>query len=404
VEQLAKDVLPLYRTLHQHPELSGQERKTAALLAGELTKLHFDVVQGVGGTGVVGVLRNGPGPTVMLRTELDALPVEEQTGLPFASRARGRLADGRETYVAHACGHDLHMASWLASATWMVRQRASWKGTLLVVAQPAEETLSGALAMLAAGLFTRFPKPDAALAIHTHDGFPVGRVLYTLGPFAAASDSLNLTVYGRGGHGAYPEHTVDPIVIAARIVGALQTITSRERDPRDPVVVTVGSIHGGTKHNVIPDTVTLQIMVRTFAAETRTRVLAAVRRIADGEAAAAGAPRSPELATVEQTEVTHNDPALTRLVLARLTTLLGADALTEIPKELGAEDFGTYGREGVPSVYLGIGAVDPKRHAAARAGGPSLAAQHSGQFAPDLGALRVAIQVEISALLTLLAR
>lgn len=387
--------LVLYSQLHGQPELSGQEVHSAARMAASLRRFGFTVEEHVGGHGVVGVLRNGPGETLMIRTELDALPVLEETGSPHASSVRAVDEQGADVPVMHACGHDLHMAAWTATAELMARQRSEWKGTLMMVAQPAEETLSGARAMLADGLFSRFPKPDVAFAIHDHDQLPLGTVGYTLGPYAASADSIDLLVKGRGGHGAYPQATVDPIVIAARIVTALQTIASRESNPLDPVVVSVGSIHGGTRYNVIPDTVKLQLTIRTYGRLTRERVLAAVKRIAEAEATAAGAPSLPELRLSEGAAEAISDPERTRVAVQALARALPQTSFVELPREMGSEDFGEYARAGVPSVMLGLGVVEPRRYAAAKADDKALPALHSGAFLPWMPAsLEMAVRVE----------
>ncbi len=299
VPGLDPELVAFYIDLHRNPELSLHEEKTAAKLAERLRRLGFEVTTGVGGTGVVGVLRNGAGPTVMLRTELDALPVEEKTGLPYASTVKARNDAGLEVPVMHACGHDVHMTVWVGTAARMVQARASWHGTLVLIAQPAEEVVRGAKAMLADGLYSRFPKPDYVVALHDSPKVPAGKLGYTPGYILASSDSVDVTIYGKGGHGAAPQTTVDPVVIAARTVLALQTIVSRENDPQEPAVVTVGSIHGGTKHNIIPDQVKLQLTVRTYNRDVRQRVLDAIARIARAEAAAAGAAREPTVAVVE---------------------------------------------------------------------------------------------------------
>src|SRR4030081_1048687 len=283
----------LYIDLHQHPELSFHETETAAKLANELRQLGYEVTTGVGRLGVVGVLKNGAGPTVLLRTELDALPVTENTGLPFASTVRTKDDAGNDVGVMHACGHDAHMAAWVGTARIMATNRAAWRGTLVLIGQPAEEIVSGAKAMIADGLLTRFPRPDFALAVHDDARLPSGIVGYHAGPLLSNADAVTITIFGRGGHGARPDATVDPIVIAARTVLALQTIVSREISPFDPAVVTVGSIHGGTRPNIIPAEVNLELTVRSFTDPVRQHLLSAIDRIAKAEAAAAGAPREP---------------------------------------------------------------------------------------------------------------
>jgi hippurate hydrolase len=295
------------------------------------------------------------------------------------------------------------MAAWIGTAELLSSLRRQWKGTLMLVAQPAEEVLTGARALLNDGLFSRFAKPDMAFAIHVHDQLPVGTIGYTYGPFAASADSVDMVVHGRGGHGAYPHTAIDPIVIAARTVVAIQTIVSRENDPTDPAVVTVGAIHGGTKHNVIPDDVELKLTVRTYRVETRNRILASIRRIANAEAAAAGAPEPPSIAIERGTSAAVNDPTRTRLALDALRTASRAWALRELPPEMGSEDFGEYANEGVPSVMLQVGVADPAKYVASRQGGAPLPSIHSGAFLPTRpDSLRIAILVESIAALDFL--
>src|SRR5712691_8830835 len=312
VDAVYPDIETLYIDLHRNPELAFQEVQTAAKLAARVRALGYEVTSGVGRTGIVAVMKNGPGPTVMLRTELDALPVEEKTGLPFASTVVTKNASGQSTPVMHACGHDIHMAAWAGTARLMAEHRDRWHGTLVMVGQPAEEGGGGAAAMLKDGLFTRFARPDFALSLHDDDTLPAGTIGYHPGLFRAMSDGVTITVYGRGGHAAMPYNAVDPVVLASRIVLALQTVVSRENNPIDPVVVTIGSIHGGTQGNIIPDEVRLQLSVRTYTADVRTRTLAAIRRIAKGEAEAAGAPREPQVdAPARGNAPVYNDPKLT---------------------------------------------------------------------------------------------
>jgi hippurate hydrolase len=389
----------LYLDLHQHPELSSQETQTAAKMATQLRDLGYEVTTGVGGTGVVGILKNGAGPTVMLRTELDALPVTENTGLSFASTVRAKNESGQDVGVAHACGHDLHMSAWIGTARIMAASRNTWKGTLMLIAQPAEETGAGAKAMIADGLLTRFKKPDYALAIHDDARSISGMIGYHAGPILTNADAVTIHIYGRGGHGARPEATVDPIVIAARTVLALQTIVSREMSPFDPTVITVGSIHGGTKNNVIPDEVVLQLTVRSFTTPVREHLLSAITRIANAEAAAAGAPKPPLIERVVTAQALVNDPALTQRVSSALLRELGPSVVKEGPPEMVSEDFSEYSLAGVPTLMLRIGAVTPAKYAAAENGGPPLPSLHSSQFAPDLEpTLKAAMVAEVSAL------
>ncbi|MET0402589.1 MAG: amidohydrolase, partial [Cystobacter sp.] len=298
-------LMGLYRELHANPELSLQEKATAARMASEVNALGFTVTTGVGGTGVVAVLKNGPGPVLLIRTDLDGLPVEEATGLPYASKVKALTREGAETRVMHACGHDMHMTSWVGTARRLVAMKTSWSGTLVLIAQPAEEVGVGAKAMLADGLYTRFPKPQYVLALHDWSGLPAGKVGYTPGYTAANVDSIDILVKGVGGHGAVPHTTRDPIVLASRIVVALQTLISREVDPQDAAVVTVGSFHAGTKHNIIPGEARLQLTVRSYSDATRRHLLDGIARTARGEAIAAGIPddRMP-VVTVKEDEVT----------------------------------------------------------------------------------------------------
>ncbi len=386
----------LYMHIHANPELGFHEQQTAAKLAARVKELGYDVTTGVGGTGVVALLKNGAGPVVMLRTELDALPVTEQTRLPFASKTPG---------VMHACGHDLHMAAWAGTAQWMAAHRDEWHGTLVLIGQPAEETGSGASAMLKDGLFVRFPKPDFAIALHDDDTLAAGVIGYHAGFFRAAAD-FTVTIFGRGGHGAMPQNTVDPIVIAARTILAWQTIVSRENDPQSPAVITVGAIDGGTKNNIIPDQVRLLLSVRTFDPLVRKRVLAAIARIAKAEAEAAGAPRMP---VIEPTpgmvgdEAVFNDPELTNRLAAALKKGMPAGDVVEMPAKMTSEDFSEYGRAGVKAALLHIGAVDPGKLAESRRTGIPVPAPHSPQWAPVRDVtLKAAVHAETIALLNLL--
>jgi hippurate hydrolase len=397
IDHLYPGIEALYIDIHSNPELAFQEKQTAAKLAARVKELGYEVTTGVGGTGVVALLKNGTGPIVMLRTELDALPVTEQTGLPFSSKIPG---------VMHACGHDLHMAAWAGTAQWMAAHRAEWHGTLMLIGQPAEEAGAGASAMLKDGLFVRFPKPDFAIALHDDDTLPAGVVGYHAGFFRAAADFPTVTIFGRGGHGAMPQNTVDPIVIAARTIQAWQTIVSRENDPQSPVVITVGAIHGGTKNNIIPDQVQLLLSVRTFDPLVRKRVLAAIARIAKAEAEAAGAPREP---LIEPTpgmtgdEAVYNDPELTNRLAAALKKGMPPGNVVEMPAKMTSEDFSEYGRAGVKAALLHIGAVDPEKLAESRRTGVPVPAPHSPQWAPVRETtLKAAVQAETLALLNLL--
>lgn len=406
IDAIYPDIEALYIDLHQHPELAFQELRTSARLADRLKSLGYDVTTGVGRTGLVAVMKNGPGPTVMLRTELDGLPVEEKTGLPFASKAVAKNAAGQTVPVMHACGHDIHMSAWAGTARLMAEHKDRWHGTLMLVGQPAEEAGAGAAAMLADGLFTRFPRPDFALSLHDDDTMPAGTIGYHPGPFRSMSDAVTIVVHGRGGHAAMPMNTVDPVVLAAKIILGLQTIVSRENNPTDPVVITVGSIHGGTQGNIIPDEVRLQLSVRTYTLEVRRKTFEAIRRVARGEAIAAGAPREPEVIAPEKsnTQVVYNDPALTLRLARALKSALGDQTVIEMPAKMTSEDFSEYWTVGhVPSALLHIGAVNAAKFAEIQRTGIPGPAPHSPEWAPDREpTLKNAIRAEVTELLELL--
>ncbi len=405
LDSLYPDLEKLSIDIHQNPELSQHEEKTSAKLADRLRALGFRVTDHVGGFGVVGILENGKGPTVMVRTELDALPVEEKTGLPYASHVTARDDTGATVPVAHACGHDIHMAAWAGTATLLSRSKDRWRGTLVMIAQPDEEKDSGARSMLADGLFTKFPRPDFAIAIHDDADIPAGTIGWISGYALANVDSVDVTIYGRGGHGAAPYRTVDPIVIAARTVVALQTIVSREINPVDPSVVTVGSIHGGTKHNIIPDEVKLQITVRSYKDEVRKHLLEAIARIAKGEAMAAGAPREPLVKVADGDPAVYNDPALVKRLTEVFRRQFGSDRVVEMPPKMVSEDFSEYGRAGVPSAIFFVGAVDPGKLAAAKAGGPPIPGLHSSQWAPEREpTIKAGVTAEVAAVMDLLKK
>jgi len=396
----------LYRDLHQSPELSRKEEKTAAKLAARLKALGVSVTAKVGGQGLVGVMANGEGPVVLVRTDLDGLPLEEKTGLPYASKVTATDAAGQKVGVMHACGHDLHMTAWLGTATLLAKYRSQWKGTVVLVGQGAEEVGDGARAMLADGLLDRFPRPTAAVALHDYADLPAGKVALVSGYALANVDSMDLTLFGRGGHGAYPHKTVDPVVIAAKVIVSLQTLVSRETSPLDPAVVTVGSIHGGTTYNIIPDEVRLQLTVRSYTPETRQALREGVLRIAKAEAEGARAPKPPELKIDPGPAAVFNDPGLTDRLSGALKRELGAENVTTIDKVMGAEDFGEYGKAGhFPSVLVWVGAVEPGRYAEAKAKGEPLPALHSSQFAPDRErAIRTAVRALTAATLELLGK
>jgi len=370
----------LYQDLHAAPELAFQEVKTAARLASEMRALGFDVVEHVGKTGVVAIYRNGPGPTVMVRTELDALPMEEKTGLPYASKVR-TVWQGRETYVAHSCGHDVHMAAWVGTASTLVNMKDRWQGTLMFVAQPAEEAIGGAKAMLADGLFTRFSKPDVAFALHATPA-PAGMIGYNVGPVTSNSDGLLIVFKGRGGHGSAPHRTIDPIAIAARFIVDVQTVVSREKDPTEFGVVTIGSIQGGTAGNIIPDSVTLRGTIRSYNPDVRTKLLAGVTRTANAAAAMAGAPE-PQVSLGEGGHAVVNSETVVTRTEAILRSAFGSEKAKRWPPITASEDFSAFLDEGVPGMYFFIGTYDPQQVAESRKpGGQPLPSNHSPLFAP----------------------
>jgi len=394
----------LYVDLHQHPELSGAETATAAKLAGQLRALGYTVTERVGGTGVVAVLRNGSGKTILLRTELDALPVEEATGLPFASKVHAKDPSGRDVAVGHMCGHDVHMSALVATASIMAQRKDAWHGTLVLIGQPAEETISGAEKMVKDGLFTRFPRPDALLALHVMNDLPAGQVGVVEGAYSSNADSLRITIYGKGGHGSAPHTTVDPIVIAARTVVSLQTIVAREVKPGEFAVVTVGYVNAGTKNNIIPDQAELGITVRTHSGQVRTQILNAITRIANAEAQAGNAGRAPLIERYEATDAVYNDPGLTRRLHQSLATELGADHVVKGEPITASEDFSVFIEQGIPGFYLTLGGADPQKFAEARANGTTLPSNHSPLFAPDVDpALHTAINAEVAMLRDLLS-
>lgn len=389
-------LVQIYKGIHAAPELSHHEKQTASIVARELRSAGYSVTDHVGkypapelqGYGVVGVLKNGTGPTVLVRADMDALPVEEQTGVPYASHIRSLDDTGTEVPVMHACGHDIHVAVFIGTARLLAALKDRWSGTLVLVGQPSEEKGDGARAMLADGLYTRFPRPDMALALHDFSDMETGTVGYVAGYMLAGATSVDVTIRGRGGHGAYPQLAKDPIVMAAEFVMALQTIVSRENDPADPAVITVGSIHGGTKYNVIPDEVKLQLTIRTYKEEVRKHILDSLARVANGIAIAGGvaADRMP-IVKVNENEFVgplYNDPALTHRVATALQDTLGPDKVLTLTPMMGGEDFGTYGLEGhqIPVVLFRLGAIDAERIARSKATGMPLPSLHSSLFLP----------------------
>jgi len=403
VQAVYPEAQALYVDLHQNPELSSHETQTAAKLAERLRALGYDVTEHVGGTGIVAILKNGPGPTVMLRTELDALPVEEKTGLPYASKIHAKDDAGHDVPVMHACGHDLHMASIFGTAAVMAHSKDSWHGTLMLIGQPAEETISGAKGMLGDGLLKRFPRPDVAVAMHVGNTLQAGQVGIVPGVYNTNADSIRITIYGKGGHGSAPHTAIDPIVIAAQTILALQTISSREVKPGSMAVVTVGYIQAGTKNNIIPDHAELGLTVRTNNAEVRKQVLAAIDRITKAEAEAAGAPRPPSLDHYEGTNLVYNDPALASRLKGVLQAALGKDNVVMEEPITASEDFSYFVEQGIPGFYFSLGGADPEKLAQANAAGTTLPSNHSPLFAPDVDpALHTGIAAEVAVLRNLL--
>src|SRR5262252_100693 len=389
-------LLAIYKDVHTHPELSGHEERTAALIAKELRAAGCQVTEHLGkyensklkAYGVVGVMKNGDGPTVLVRTDTDALPVEEGTGLPYASKVVAKNDEGKDVHVMHACGHDTHIAAFIGTARALAKLKDQWHGTIIFVAQPAEEIGTGARALLKDGLYERFGKPDFALGFHDKADVQTGHIAVT-GSYASANvDSVDVTVRGVGGHGAYPHKTKDPIVLAAQIINAWQTIVSRENNPLDPVVITVGSIHGGTKHNIIPDEVKMQLTVRTYKSKVRERVLADIDRIAKGCAAAAGIP--PTLAPIVSVPkdlvalAGYNNPELTKRLVAVWKKSLGDEHVEIVDPTMGGDDFSEYSLpdHSIPAVYFHFGAVEPAKIAEYKRTGKELPTLHSSKFAP----------------------
>ena len=393
VEKQMPSLMAIYKDLHANPELSFMEVRSAGILAAEARKLGFKVTEKVGGTGVVAVMENGPGPVVMVRADMDGLPVTEQTGLAGASKIRVTTKEGVETGVMHACGHDTHMTAWIGVARLMAANKAKWSGTLVMIGQPAEERGAGARMMLADGLYTRFPKPQYALAFHDAAQFPAGMIGYTPGYALANVDSVDILVKGVGGHGAYPQTTKDPIVLASRIIGALQTLVSREISPLDSAVVTVGSFHAGAKHNIISDEAKLQLTVRSYSDEVRDHLLDGIARIAKGEAIAAGVPedRMPVVSVDknEYTPATFNTPEFTEEMAAFLKTSFGDKRVVQMPPVMGGEDFSRFGREdkSIKSLIVWVGGVPQAEYDAAKKEGRTLPSLHSPFWAPEAPAV-----------------
>ena len=423
LEKIAQGELPsllaIYKDIHSHPELSTREEKTSALVAKELRATGCEVTENFGKYdnpnlkcyGVIGIMKNGTGPTVLVRTDMDALPVEEDTGLPYASKVTTKGDDGREVHVMHACGHDAHMSAFIGTARALQRLKERWSGTIVFIGQPAEETVGGARALLKAGLYNRFGKPDFALGLHDKADLQTGHIGVTPGYTYANVDSVDVTVRGVGGHGAYPHKTKDPIVLAAEMINAWQTIASRENNPLDPIVVTVGSIHGGTKHNIIPDEVKMQLTVRTYKSAVRDRVLKAIDDMAKGIASAGGVPpdRAPIVNVLKDqfTPATYNNPDLTKRLVGVWKNVLGADNVEIVDPTMGGEDFAEYSLpdHSIPAVDFHIGAVDPAKIAQFKREGKELPSLHSSKFAPvPEPTIRVGIIGMTSAVLELMKK
>ena len=418
VDQQIASLVTTYKTLHAAPELSHHEEKTSAFFANQLRGMGYTVTERVGkfdrpewtGYGVVAVMKNGAGPTVLVRTDMDALPVDEKTELPYASKVKTKHDAGQDTSVMHACGHDIHMTTMLGVGKMLATLKDQWQGTLVLLGQPAEETIDGARAMLKDGLYTRFPRPDFAIALHDSPDYEAGQVAYVPGYALASSTSVDIKIRGIGGHGSRPESTKDPVVIAAQVVVALQTIVSRENSPLDPAVVTVGSIHGGTRYNIIPDEVNLQLTVRAYKEEVRQKLLAAIERITKGIALAAGLPndRAPivKISETEVTTATYNDPALTERVAAAIGKALGQENVIKAPPVMGSEDFGYLSLDHqIPATMFWLGASDPLKLKVSRDTGTPMPSLHSALFAPvPEPTLRTGVKAMTSAVLELMKK
>ncbi|MCZ6899710.1 MAG: amidohydrolase [Bacteroidetes bacterium] len=388
VNQILSPALDLYYHLHAHPELSLMEINTAKTLSSELKQVGFEVSDKVGGHGIVGVYRNGAGPVIMVRADMDALPVKEQSGLSYSSQVITQNFSGDQRPAMHACGHDMHMSVWAGTAKVLTQLKDQWTGTLLFIAQPAEEHGDGAKKMLEAGLFENFPLPDYALALHVSANLPAGKVGYTPGYSYSNVDAMEITVFGEGGHGAYPHITIDPVVLSARIVLALQTLRSREFSPQEPLVLTVGAINGGTKGNVIPDEVNLKLTLRYHNESLRTQIIESIRRICNGIAASAGLPEDkyPRLKYYESNlPGVYNDPDLTQSLSRVFEQALGQENVKLLPASMGGEDFGRFGatKHDIPICIFSLGAVEGEKYQASLKNERELPSLHSSKFAPD---------------------
>lgn len=389
-------LIEVYKGLHANPELSHQEKKTSVIVANELRAAGFQVAEHIGiyvdgskAFGVVGVMKNGPGPTLMIRADMDALPIVEETGAPYASHVRGVTSTGQDVGVMHACGHDVHATVLIGVARAMAASKAGWHGTLMLVGQPSEETIDGAQGMLADQLYERFGRPDMIIGLHDESDEPAGKVSLAIGPAQAGVSSVDVTIRGIGGHGALPQLGRDPIVLAAEFITQLQTIVSREEEPQDPIVITVGSIHGGTKRNIIPDEVKLQLTTRYFSEKGRDTILSGIRQRAAGVALSAGLPpeKAPTVTVIENESapVTYNDPVQSQRVKAVLIKTLGEQNVIEVAPITPSEDVGVFGLAGhqIPLTYYWVGAANPEAYAAAAKSGKSVPGPHTSKFLPD---------------------
>lgn len=418
VDRELPQLVSTYKMLHAAPELSHYEVKTSAFLADQLRSFGYTVTERIGkydrpqftGYGIVAVMKNGDGPTVLVRADIDALPVEEKNNVPYASKVKTKNDLGQEVSVMHACGHDIHITSLIGTAKMLASLKDQWRGTLVLIGQPAEETVDGAKAMLADGLYTRFPKPDFAVGLHDSADAEAGKILYVPGYAMASSTSVDLTIRGLGGHGSKPEATKDPIVIASQTILALQTIISRENSPLDPAVVTIGSIHGGTKRNIIPDEVVLQLTIRTYKEEVRQHILASIERIAKGVASAAGVPddRAPILTVIESENAPslYNDPQLTERLANAIGKAIGPENVIKSAPLMASEDFGVLNLDHkIPSFYFWLGAMAPEKIEASRKSGKPLPSLHSSLFEPlPEPTLRTGVKAMTTAVLELMKK
>ena len=418
IDREIAQLVSTYKMLHAAPELSHYEEKTSAFLASQLRSFGYTVTEHVGkydrpqftGYGVVAVLKNGAGPTVLVRADIDALPVEEKNNVPYASKVKAKNDLGQEVSVMHACGHDVHITNLIGTAKILAALKDQWHGTLVLIGQPAEETVDGARAMLADGLYTRFPKPDFAVGLHDSADYEAGKISYVPGYAMASSTSVDLTIRGLGGHGSKPEATKDPIVVAAQTILALQTIISRENSPLDPAVVTIGSIHGGAKRNIIPDEVLLQLTIRTYKEEVRQRILTSIERIAKGVAAAAGIPddRAPIMKVIESENAPslYNDPQLTERLANAIGKAIGSENVIKSLPLMASEDFGVLNLDRqIPSFYFWLGAMAPEKIAASKQSGKPLPSLHSSLFEPlPEPTLRTGVKAMTTAVLELMKK